>query len=704
MDDKAKRPSPLLLFLSKDEEKMCFSSIGDEKHHFVQTTPPELHGKEVQAYYHGWFILLDKENQQRWIWSLWYQEKRYSLWNPLTFESINLPPLTLKAKREIGFCILSSPPGNPDSMLILYETKDPSLIFFRIGIAIGYKQWIHQTIKLMLDKYDVLTNPVICNRTLYCHTFSRPKLVKIELGMPDFRLPLTLFEECIPSFGEDSIMFSNYMIESCGELFLIYLVKRASVDGQQSPLQVISVEVFGLDFSAMVWNKVESIKNRAFFVSVISSFSCPVTSLPESHIYFTLPMDKSLYSFNMDDKTVSVSLAGPNFPISCCSPIWIMADLRLTNILRQSKGDIQVERKEIQLPKNREIVKHGKLEQVDGDFVKLPLDVLFAIGKCLAPHDYLNFRSVNKRFRMSAPPIRWTSAALEGFEGYNFLLPWLMLCRKGDSICSFIDLWGAKYPLVIPNNQLKNVTRCYSREGWCLMLQGEHSIFLWNPFAEKIILLPDLPWEGRTIHCFGFSSSIDCVVLIGVTTYGYDCIDYIFLEEGRWNSLHASLDLFVLAGCSNLTFHDGAFYTFDKNGKLFTFKEGAFKFFDKPEQPCCFHQCYLVECDGKLLSVFVGFLGKWIRIFSLNESQMVWVEVKSLGSYTIYVSYYSSFAIPATHGMENRVYFPRFYGKNAVYYSLSSRKLHSHSTEEVLDSFNNTKEQLYSSWIQPKWS
>ncbi|GLU14535.1 hypothetical protein SLE2022_310970 [Rubroshorea leprosula] len=699
MDEKAEWPSPLLFFLSEDDEKMGFSSIGDEKHHRVRTTRPELRGKEFQACYHGWFILLDKENQQRWSWSQCDQEKRYSLWNPLTSESINLPRLTLKATQKIGFCILSSPPGTPDSMLILYETKDPSLIFFRIG----HKQLTPQPIKLELDKYDVLTNPVICNGTLYCHTFSCPKLVKIELGLPDFRLRPTLFEERIPSFGEDSIVSRSYMIESCGELFLIYLAKRASVDG---PLPGISVEVFGLDFSAIVWNKVESIKNRTFFVSVRSSFSCPVTSLPENHIYFTLPMDISLYSFNMDDKTVSVYWADPNFPISC-SRIWIMPDLRLTNILRQSKGDIQVERKEIQLPKNREIVKHGKLEQVDGDFAKLHPDVLLEIGKWLPLHDYLNLRSVER----SAPPIKWTRAALEDIEGYNFLLPWLMSCRRGDSICSFINLWGEKHSMDIANNQLENVMRCYpgecySMEGWCLMLQGEHSIFLWNPFAEKIILLPDLPnlpREGRTIHCFGFSSSIDCVVLIGVTSY-YDFIDYIFLEEGQWNSRHASFDFFEPAGCSNLTFYDGAFYTFDENGKLSRFKDCEFKIFDKPEHPFFFDECYLVECDGKLLSVFVGFLGMWIRVFSLNEPHMVWVEVKDLGSYTIYVSYYSSFAIPATHGMENRVYFPRFYGENAVYYSLSSRKLHSYGTEEVLDSFNNTKEQLYSSWIQPKWS
>ncbi|GLT83456.1 hypothetical protein SLE2022_017440 [Rubroshorea leprosula] len=140
---------------------MVFSSIGDEKNrHHVETAPPELYDHEIQAYSHGWFILLDNENQHNWVWNMLYQERRYSLWNPLTLEWIYLPPLTLKAKQEISFCILSSPPGNSDCMLILFETKIPSLIFHRIGI--GYKQWTHQTIKLKLDEYDFLHNPVIC--------------------------------------------------------------------------------------------------------------------------------------------------------------------------------------------------------------------------------------------------------------------------------------------------------------------------------------------------------------------------------------------------------------------------------------------------------------------------------------------------------------------------------------------------------------
>ncbi|GKV15825.1 hypothetical protein SLEP1_g26574 [Rubroshorea leprosula] len=50
---------------------------------------------------------------------------------------------------------------------------------------------------------------------------------------------------------------------------------------------------------------------------------------------------------------------------------------------------------------------------------------------------------------------------------------------------------------------------------------------------------------------------------------------------------------------------------------------------------------------------------------------MVSIEVENFRKYT--TSHFSSFAITAIQGMQNGVYFPRFYGKNVVYYSLGSR-------------------------------
>ncbi|GLT42955.1 hypothetical protein SLA2020_169320 [Shorea laevis] len=683
--------TPLLFFHSRGYEKMSLWSIGDEKHQLVKTTPPELHGKEILAYSHGWFILLHKV----------IRTLMFSLWNPLTLESICLPGLPLKSTQEISFCILSSPPGDFDSMLILFETKAPSFIWCSIGIGIGYKRWKRQDIKAKswkMKNYYCLFAPVICNGTLYCclqsHHRGSFRLVKIKLSMPNYRLPLILFDEFIPvpeGYFKATIACA-YMLESCGELFVVYLIK-----GRLCAQVVISVEVFKLDFLAMVWNKVESIKNRAFFVSKISSFSCPATSeVKGNHVYFTLYGDKSLYSFNMDDKTVSVSLACPNLPISGSSTIWIKmpSDLRLGNMLiRQTKGDSHVRRKQIKPP-----------EQAEGDFERLPLDMLLSIGMCLMPHDYMNLRSVNTRFRLATPPTPRRRADL---KGDNSLPPLLMFCRKGDSICRFIDLCGEKYHMDIPNSQLKDVTRCDSREGWCLMLKGEHSMFLWNPFQERVIWLPNLPHGGLPFFRVSFSSSSNWVVLIGLT---YDrCafyIDHIFWAEGQWHNLSTKNTELQLHGCNNFAFYHEAFYTFCENGKLLSFRKGGeLKFFERANQPCSSPQSYLVECDGKLMSVFVGFLGSWVRIFRLNgktESTMVWTEVENLGNHTIYVSQYSSFAIPATHGMGNRVYFPRFYGKNAVYYSLVSKKLHPHGTEEVLNSFYNTKEQLCSNWIQSK--
>ncbi|GKV51793.1 hypothetical protein SLEP1_g58418 [Rubroshorea leprosula] len=119
--------------------------------------------------------------------------------------------------------------------------------------------------------------------------------------------------------------------------------------------------------------------------------------------------------------------------------------------------------------------------------------------------------------------------------------------------------------------------------------------------------------------------------------------------------------------------------------------------------PCeSFHQKFLLECDGKLVSIFVGFLGEWVEIFSLDENDKVWVEVEDFGNRTIFISRFSAFSMVAPPGLQNRIYFPRFYGKNrVVYYSLESMQLHAHGMDEVLEDFYDTTEQLLCGWITP---
>ncbi|GKV33501.1 hypothetical protein SLEP1_g42006 [Rubroshorea leprosula] len=186
------RPSPYLVYIGgKDSEKMAFYSIGQigDPKYVIKTKPPELRGKQIRASCYGWLILRDKQNNH------------YSLWNPLTLEFICLPALVLKPEQVISSRILSFPPGNHDSMLILFEKNVPLFIFCRIGD----EKWTHQPITENFKHVegDFLTNFVVCNGTLYCNTFRFSKLVKIDLSMQDNHyLALVLLDVSIPELLE----------------------------------------------------------------------------------------------------------------------------------------------------------------------------------------------------------------------------------------------------------------------------------------------------------------------------------------------------------------------------------------------------------------------------------------------------------------------------------------------------------------------
>ncbi|GJU31021.1 hypothetical protein Tco_1174610 [Tanacetum coccineum] len=84
---------------------------------------PELTGKRIRGYYHGWVILSDHPASVMW-----------SLWNPVTSKMINFPPLILKDGDSIsvGQCCLLAPPDDPTSILLLTRTNKPTFVFYRL--------------------------------------------------------------------------------------------------------------------------------------------------------------------------------------------------------------------------------------------------------------------------------------------------------------------------------------------------------------------------------------------------------------------------------------------------------------------------------------------------------------------------------------------------------------------------------------------
>ncbi|XP_023907367.2 F-box/kelch-repeat protein At1g57790 [Quercus suber] len=199
------------------------------------------------------------------------------------------------------------------------------------------------------------------------------------------------------------------------------------------------------------------------------------------------------------------------------------------------------------------------------------------------------------------------------------------------------------------------------------------STFFFNPFTQALLPLADRSFHIRN-PCMGFSSTPDSSECVAVEIEDKTAnnssffVNYCSPGNEDWDEWELEYANFSF-DCNSPVFYKGAFYYLGKEGNLGILKlndeEHSFEVLTKPKPPCNGNfQKFLVECNGELLSIFVAPFGKWVRVFKLNESKMTWVRVEDLGNYMLYVSHTSSMsAIVKSPGMENKIYFPRFYGE-----------------------------------------
>ena len=339
----------------------------------------------------------------------------------------------------------------------------------------------------------------------------------------------------------------------------------------------------------------------------------------------------------------------------------------------------------------------------------LPLDMLKLIAKRLILVDYLHFRATCKMFHSVAPQIQWRIATPR-LENPS-LSPWLVLFGK-ESVYSFIDPnHGDKYLINLPQVLKEGSIIRGSKDGW-LLVTVRMSTFFFNPFTQALLPLADRRAYIRN-PCMGFSSTPDsseCVAVeIGDKTNNNSnfFVNLCSLGKEDWDLWEFEYTNFSF-DCNSPVFYKGAFYYLGKEGNLGILKlndeEHSFEVLTKPKPPCNDNfQKFLVECNGELLSIFVAPFEKGVRVFKLNESIMTWVRVENLGNYMLYVSHTSSMsAIVKSPGMENKIYFPRFYGESIVFYSLETDNYHSFKSKDVVD-FYSTTEVLCCGWIEPRW-
>ncbi|XVE50628.1 hypothetical protein DITRI_Ditri01bG0178700 [Diplodiscus trichospermus] len=227
----------------------------------------------------------------------------------------------------------------------------------------------------------------------------------------------------------------------------------------------------------------------------------------------------------------------------------------------------------------------------------------------------------------------------------------------------------------------------------------------WLVFSEAVIELPQKAGGHRFCFGYGFSSSPSSIdnILVGIKSF--TTIHYLCRREGEWKEYMFSNYDFEPSYNSPIYF-DGAFYFIDRKGKLgvFRWNDGkvSWNVLNNLESPCHrFRYNYLVECKGKLLSVYVD--DRFVHFYKLIfRKAMAWRKVTTLNNYTLFVSRSSCFSvIPNFSYMENRVYFSNFFRKDIVYYCARQGKFYTSENKEAALDFKKTKQILSGSWIEP---
>ncbi|PWA38596.1 hypothetical protein CTI12_AA579910 [Artemisia annua] len=293
---------------------------------------PELLGRRIRGYYHGWIILSDLPKSVMW-----------SLWNPFTSTMINFPPLIVQDgdSKSIGECCLSAPPDDPSSVLLLTRADKPSFVFFRLKGKRKKLRWIEMSYANQLKRITgvdgvFIYNLTCCNGKVYALS-GMDYVIQLDILVKDrevlIKLLLLGFTP-FPSWNRCHEL--HYFLKGhCTELFCIivgfyeqtlqgvyfFKLDMASVKSEE-------LERFkGLDMSCKRWQEVEDLadvfmsqkmweelvdfKEAIFFVDIaldhLVYYRPAIASELGGYILIRDDMGKILYSYHVKENSISLS-------------------------------------------------------------------------------------------------------------------------------------------------------------------------------------------------------------------------------------------------------------------------------------------------------------------------------------------------------------------------------------------------------------
>ncbi|CAI0552604.1 unnamed protein product [Linum tenue] len=133
---------------------------------------------------------------------------------------------------------------------------------------------------------------------------------------------------------------------------------------------------------------------------------------------------------------------------------------------------------------------------------------------------------------------------------------------------------------------------------------------------------------------------------------------------------------------------------------------------DATKRPAAFmdnprNMAYLLECNGELISIVVGPIGEFVRVYKFFNLTYSWQVVDDLKDQMVFCSPTGCVALMSNEaqgtGLENTVHFPRFHERRHVFYSLSTEQFHSFEPGYPSIDFCDTKLLLNRTWMIPSF-
>ncbi|KAJ4809965.1 F-box protein family-like [Rhynchospora pubera] len=677
---------PWLFQMHGSKNKTC-TFFDPEKNSLEERILPEfLQGKACLGCYGEWFLFADELTRECFFLSI------------ISFSKIYIPCFPESPDFFHAVVSITSPPNTSNCIVILV----PSRKTFLLVCSPGRKKWMKVPLKYFKKNNGSLYGPsIIYSERLFVMVDLTKTLVIDAAPLIRGRVKMASIMELRPC--PIPYYWYTYLVERAGDLFLV-LVHSYGHGQTITNVEVCRLELIGNDIH---WRRVQDIGDHAFFLSGRCGRSLPANKAwgtQQNCIY--LPVNYSdgvrLYKFCLDDQVLTFTFLPENngglgrlqwaFPTKI--DFWRMKTVQenicnLSDVMRSKKNetDCTIFGKEDE----NEAVISGRWDEV-------PIELVELLFSRLSLVDCLRLPSVCKG---------WSKASR--FIPKERVWPWLMhLPNRRYKACNFFDpLYCKEYTVksdavVVARDHL---TFRYSKNGWVVVTEGNTRVFILNPFTGQVINLPPLPLKNYTFDGISFTSvptSPDFVV------YGFffqRCGEFVEVStwcpgEEEWTVLAFQPSIPFFPSSNNPVLFQGEFFCLGRKGELGVFNPEleTWNVLCKPEpiylsEPSYgVEYCYLLELNGDLVSVFRTEETKApIRVFKLNQSEMVWEHLEHLTGMTLFVDRRNSIAITSPEKeFANRIYVPRFDGgmdsKKGMFYSMDDKRYHPnlHRVEEPL--------------------